>query len=771
MLKYGRFARLIGPLLGPLAAALVAPAPARGDVFTPVASYEPAETDLTVTANPGDVGLSVTRVPGGANGAPAATDGGYLLRVQIANEADRKVEFRHNWTTTTYDLAGNVELLADVYVASSGAIPGLIGIWSPNWQPPDAWQPATNIPTSTGAWRTVSFNVASRSQVNLDYIYAFVLENLAGPSGTLYVDNLRLRSPSGPQAPDGVAAVAYAGHNDVHWAPLNVVGLEGYHVYRAAAASGPFTRLTPAPVGGVVFRDEVGPGSPRLYYQVTSVVSGEESSATGTVSALYNGLSEDELLDLAQEQTFQYFWAGGHPNSGMAREGIGLGHPSDTVTIGGTGFGLMALVVGAERGFVTRFAAADRVRRIVRFLDGVNPDNPALPSGVQRYHGAWAHHYNGVTGATIPFAGAADNGGDLVETAFLVQGLLTVRQYFDDAASPVETEIRNRATSMWAGVEWDWYRRFPGGNVLYWHWSPTHEWQMNLPIRGFNETQIVYLLAVASPTHAMPASCYALGYAGLPGYANGNFYYGYQQWVGQPLGGPLFFTHYSHLGFDPRFKRDAFANYFDNSRNISLINRAHCIDNPGGFAGYGPLAWGLTASNGPTGYAAFSPTNDNGTIAPTAALSAMPYVPAESRATLRYFYDNYPALRGTYGFKDAFNPSAGWTAGGWLAIDQGPIVVMIENYRSGLLWKLFMRNPEINPMLAAIGLYYDVDFDTDGDIDGDDLPVFTTALAGPQIATPPPGVTAAEFALADLDGDGDVDLHDAALLQTLFTGP
>lgn len=740
---------------------------ASADVFTPVASYEPAESDLTLTRGAADATLTVTRVLGGAGGAPAATDGAYVVRLQFTNETDRKIEFRHDWTTSTYDLAGNDELLIDVYFTSAGSRPGVIGVWSPNWQPPDAWQPASSVPAQAGVWHTISLNVSQRSQTSLNYIHALVFENLAASAGTIYVDNLRLRSSAGPGVVRGVAANGCETYNELFWRPVGVQSLDGVHVYRSASAAGPFDRITASPVSGERYRDVVGIGSARQHYYVTSVVAGVESSPSEIVSAQYNGVTDEQLLDEVQHAAFRYFWDGGHPYSGMAREGIGLGHPLDTVTTGGTGFGLAALIVGAERGWITRAQAAGRTLRILRFLNGVRPDDPSQPSNVQRYHGAWAHHYHGVTGATIPFAGAADNGGDLVETALLMQGMLTSRQYFDgvDAA---ESEIRARATTLWHTVEWSWYRRFTNGQVLYWHWSPTNAWEMNLPIRGFNETQIVYLLAVASPTFAMPASSYHNGYAGNADYVNGNVYYGCRQWVGQPLGGPLFFTHYSHMGFDPRYRHDAYCNYDRNSRNISRINRAHCIDNPGNFAGYSPLVWGLTASNNPWGYLAHSPTDDNGTIAPTAALSAMAYVPVESLALLRHWVDNFGAdVFGTYGPYDAFNESAGWVAPGWLAIDQGPIVVMIENYRSGLCWRLFMANPEIAPALHAIGFRYDVDYDADGDIDAADAAIAVAAIAGPDVQTPPAGVTAAQFDLADLDFDRDVDLRDFAVTQRL----
>jgi len=734
-------------------------AAARGDIFTPLASYEPAEADLVVTANAGDPGLSVAIVPGGTGGAPAATDGTHVLRLTIANEADRKVEVRHAWSTTTYDLAGEDELLADVYVASAGALPGLMGIWSSNWNPPDAWQMASGIPTSTGVWTTVHFNVSARSQVGLDHIWAFILENMAGTSGTVFVDHLRFRRAGEPPAITGLAALAYADHVALTWNAYSGPDLVGYNVYRADAEEGPFAKLNGAVLAQPGYVDPAAPGDPRRYYYVTLQTDTAEVATSEVVSALYNGYTDELLMDIVQSFAFKYFWDGAHPNCFMAREGINMGHPSDTVTTGGTGMGLMNLVVGAERGFKPRADVASRVLAILTFLEDVTP----------RYHGAWSHHYHGVTGATIPFATFKDNGGDLVETAFLIEGILTARQYFDDPDDPTEVEIRERATRMWEDVEWDWYRRFAGGNVLYWHWSPDYNWDLNHPIRGYNEAQIVYLLAVASPTHPMPGACYNSGWAGVGGYVNGSSYYGFTQWVGEPLGGPLFFTHYSNLGFDPRYKRDAFANYFENARNISLIHRAYCIDNPDNFAGYNALAWGLTASFDPWGYDAHSPTNDNGTLTPTAALSAMPYTPDESLATLRYYFDTYGAnLFGSLGPYDAFNPQASWFAPGYIAIDQGTIVPMIENYRTGLCWRLFMSNPEIRPMMTAIGMFFEVDFDADGDVDLADHAVFADCVAGPDEATPPAGCAAADFADADLDGDGDVDLIDAAIFQTLF---
>ena len=729
-------------------------------VEVPLVSYEPSETWLTVQANAGDAGLTVTLLEGGVAGAPAATDGDYLLRVDVDGESDRKVEFRHFWSGATYDLAGFDQVLADVYVETPGALPGLMGIWTPDWDPPSAWEQATGIPTATGEWTTIAFDVSDREQIDLAQIWAFVLEDLAGTTGVAYVDNLRLTALSSTPAPANPAAIGYDGYNLLTWHPVSAVGLEGYNVYSALAPTGPFTLLTPAPVADSEFADVLPLGdAARRYYEVTAVANGDESDSASQVSAQYNGLTDDELLDTIQAATFRYFWDGAHPVSKIGLEGINMGHSTNTVTTGGTGFGLASLVVAVERGWITRADAAAHILTMLAFLEDVTP----------RYHGAWSHHYNGTTGATIAFAGYKDNGGDLVETAFLIQGILVAREYFDDLNDAVEIELRERATRLWEGVEWDWYRQYAGSDVLYWHWSPDYGWDLNHAIRGYNEAQMVYLLAVASPTHPMPPTSYYNGWAG-GSYANGGTFYGHTIWVGSDFGGPMFFTHYSNIGFDPRYKRDVYANYFLNARNIALTHHDHCTENPNEHAGYSAFAWGLTASFNPWGYSAHSPTNDNGTLTPTAALSSMPYTPAESLQAARYFYDTHGAsLWAGYGFKDAFNPGASWTAPGYIAIDQGPITPMIENYRTGLIWRLFMQVPEIQAMMPTIAMYYEVDFDQSGTVDFADWQVFAGCLFGPE--TPNGGCFIGNFADSDVDKDGDADMHDFSVLQMLINAP
>jgi hypothetical protein len=401
-------------------------------------------------------------------------------------------------------------------------------------------------------------------------------------------------------------------------------------------------------------------------------------------------LTDEELLTLVQSQTFKYFWDFGHPVSGMARERNSSG---DLVTSGGTGFGLMAMIVGVERGFITRQQAIERWETMFNFLENAD-----------RFHGAWSHWLSGVTGNVIAFS-TKDNGGDLVETAFLVQGMLTVRQYLDSNV-PAEAALIAQINTLWEGVEWDWYTK-GGQQVLYWHWSPQYGWEINHQIRGHNETQIVYTLAAASPTHPIEPSVYHQGYASNGGIQNGDTFYGFELPLGENKGGPLFFTHYSYLGMDPRNLQDDYANYWQQNVNHSLINRAYCIDNPQNFVGYSESCWGLTASDNHEGYSAHSPNNDKGVITPTAAISSIPYTPDESLEAIRHFYYYLgDRLWGEYGFYDAFNPTEGWVADSYLAIDQGPIICMIENYRTGLLWDLYMSAPEVTAGLDVLGFTY-----------------------------------------------------------------
>jgi hypothetical protein len=392
------------------------------------------------------------------------------------------------------------------------------------------------------------------------------------------------------------------------------------------------------------------------------------------------------LLDGVQRQTLRYFWDFGHPVSGLARERSNA--TPDVVSSGGSGFGLMAILVGIERRWIERGEGLDRLAAIVRFL-----------AAADRYHGVFPHWLHGGSGRTVPFA-RQDDGGDLVETSFLMAGLLAVRQYFGGVARR-ERELRELIDTLWRAVEWDWHTR--GEAVLYWHWSPVHGWAMNHPIHGWNECLVTYVLAASSPTHAIEPRVYHRGFAQGPAFVNGRRYDGITLPLGPDGGGPLFFAHYSFLGIDPRGLRDRYADYWQQNRAHTLINRAYCIANPKGFAGYGADCWGLTASDSIDGYVGHSPTDDRGVITPSAALSSYPYTPRHSLAALRHFAGLGERLWGEHGFRDAFSHAADWYAPSYIAIDEGPIVVMIENHRSGLLWRLLMSCPEIQRGLAALG--------------------------------------------------------------------
>ncbi|WP_031528647.1 glucoamylase family protein [Dyadobacter crusticola] len=399
-------------------------------------------------------------------------------------------------------------------------------------------------------------------------------------------------------------------------------------------------------------------------------------------------ITDEALLSLVQQQTFKYFWDFAHPVSGLARERNSSG---DVVTSGGSGFGIMTIPIAIERKFITRAAGLERMQKITAFLK----------DKTQKFHGAFPHWLNGATGSVVPFS-ERDNGADLVETSFLIQGLLTARQYFN-ANNAAESKLRADINTIWEKVEWDWFTKNKE-NVLYWHWSPTFGWEMNHQIRGWNECLITYMLAASSPTHSITREVYDKGWANSGGLKNGNSYFNIPLPLGEPYGGPLFFSHYSFLGLNPTGLQDQYADYFTQNKNHTLINYNYCIANPRAFYGYSDQCWGLTASDIPGGYSANSPANDRGVITPTAALSAFPYTPAESMKALKFFYYKLgDKTWGEYGFHDAFSLKDLWFADSYLAIDQGPIVVMIENHRSGLPWKLFMANPEVKSGLKKLG--------------------------------------------------------------------
>lgn len=424
-----------------------------------------------------------------------------------------------------------------------------------------------------------------------------------------------------------------------------------------------------------------------------------KQDAIGLSNTKKNNLTDTQLLNLVQKQTFNYFWEGADPNSGMARERIHMDEiyptsPKNTVTIGGSGFGVMAILVGVERDFITREQAVERFHKIVDFLETAD-----------RFHGAWPHWLNGETGKTLPFS-KKDTGGDLVETAFLVQGLLTVSEYFKDG-NEREKQLVAKIDTLWKTVEWNWYTK-NGEDVLYWHWSPTDGWDMNFPIGGYNECLIMYVLAAASPTYPIKESVYHKGWARNGKIVSNAKLYGEDMVLDyyehdESAVGPLFWAHYSYVGMDPRGLSDQYADYWKLNQNLAKIHYKYAVENPKKFDKYGDDMWGLTSSYSMKGYAGHRPGADLGVIAPTAALSSFPYTPKESMKMLRNVYENHDSLIGKYGPYDAFSFTDNWSLPRYLAIDQGPIPVMIENYRTGLLWNLFMTNKDVKSGLNKLG--------------------------------------------------------------------
>ena len=538
-----------------------------------------------------------------------------------------------------------------------------------------------------------------------------------GASHTLIIDEIRFEDDADSDAtahaslptPQKVSAVGYDRHVDVRWDPVQDAALDRYVIYRALDGKD-FRPIGIQIPGTQRFSDFLGTSGVTAQYKVAAMDRHyRQSQLSNPVSASTRELSDDELLTMLQEACFRYYWEAADPHSGMARENI----PGDErmVATGASGFGIMALVTGASRQLITREEAVDRLAKIVSFLE----------TG-QRYHGAWSHYMDGNTGKTMPVFGTFDNGGDLVETSFLMQGLLAARQYFHGRTEK-EQSLYRRITQLWETVEWDWYRETPQSDFLYWHWSSQWSWQIHHPLIGFNEVMITYLLAIASPTHGVPADLYYSGWAGqsetairyrggwssaVDGdhYGNGHTYFGTKLDVGVGTGGPLFFTHYSYMGFDPHRLHDRYtSSYFDNNRNLALVNRGYSIANPKHFAGYGPNAWGLTASDGPMGYLPHAPDNgsDDGPLTLTGALASFPYTPEASLAAFNHFYrDLGDQLWDIYGPRDAFNPSQNWVSNIYMGLNQAPITVMIENYRTGLVWKSFMANPEIGVMLQKL---------------------------------------------------------------------
>ena len=399
------------------------------------------------------------------------------------------------------------------------------------------------------------------------------------------------------------------------------------------------------------------------------------------------------LLDRLQYDAFRYMWDHTFPESGLAYEDS-RNRESGQATIGGSGFGVAAIVVAAERGWISREDAAKRILTMAVFLrDKTDRKN---------LHGAFPHWMDGRTGKTISF-GEQDNGADLVETAFMMQGLLIARAYFS-SDTDLEKELRACITELWHDVDWHWFTRSEN-NGLFWHWSPEHEFGMGMKISGFNEAMVAYVLALGSPTHPISREAAQYWYSTeeyQPKTGNG-----YTIEAANAYGGCMFLSHYSFIGLDPRRMADGHVRRGYMVRNIThtLMNRAYALESAPAEHQFSEGFWGLTACDVKGGYRYQSAYNEIGTVAPTAALSSMPYTPEYSMRVLWNIHDNYKdQMWGAFGPYDAFSLKDNWFDNSYLAIDQLPIVSMVENYRSGLLWSLFMNVPEVREGLERMGV-------------------------------------------------------------------
>jgi hypothetical protein len=431
-------------------------------------------------------------------------------------------------------------------------------------------------------------------------------------------------------------------------------------------------------------------------------------------------VSDAALLDDVERRSFQFFWDLADPRTLLIPDRAPT--PSFS-SIAAVGFGLTAYGIGAERGYVTRAAAAERTLATVRSLLAMK-QGPE-PRGISGYKGFFYHFLDMRTAERFKTVELST-----VDTSLLMAGVLFAQSYFD-RGDPTETAIRSTAEELYERVDWPWEQaRRPAISM---GWTPeegfhSYDW------RGYNEAMIVIVLALGSPTHPVDASAWEQY---TKTYRWGTFY-------GQEhlLFAPLFGHQYSHVWIDFRGIQDLFMrahgiDYFENSRRATLAQHAYAIANPNGYRDYGDRVWGLTACDGPMdatltidgrqrtfyGYAARGVTEgeirDDGTIAPTAAISSIVFTPELSLAALREMKSRYGSnLYSKYGFLDAFNPTLrtsrpgmagrvdpkqGWFDVDYLGIDQGPIVAMIENHRSGLVWKVMRKNPHIARGLKRAG--------------------------------------------------------------------
>jgi hypothetical protein len=507
---------------------------------------------------------------------------------------------------------------------------------------------------------------------------------------------LRFETPAVAEVTPPQNLVTRSGDKSIvlHWDTRDQTNLSGYRVYRSSAKDGPFSPATAGLTTSPSFADLSVTNTLDYFYRVIAVSQGGEESLPASIGpvAPHVFAKDDEFLDYIQQTGFDYFWYEANPSNGLIRDRT---RPGAACSIAAVGFGLTAIGIGIDHGWITRAQGSERVARTLKtFVE--KPQGPAA-YGTIGYNGWFYHFLDMDTGVRYTRFNTEVSS---VDTALLLGGVLYAKQYFA-GTNAQETTIRILAERIYDRLDWDWMAR--KSDVLSMGWHPETGF-LQATWNGYNEAMLLYCLGLAASNHPLPPSAWSR-WAGSYTWATNR---------SEPFitFGPLFGHQYSHCWIDFRNQADAYVgprcpSYFENSRRATLAQREYCIANPAGHLGYGSNIWGLTACDGPGGYSARGANpvqNDDGTIAPTAAGSSLPFTPEYSLPALRCFYDQFRTNLWTgYGFRDAFNLRANWWGPDVLGIDQGPMVIMIENYRSQSVWRTFMQNPEVQRGLRRAG--------------------------------------------------------------------
>jgi hypothetical protein len=482
----------------------------------------------------------------------------------------------------------------------------------------------------------------------------------------------------------------------LHWDENPEGSLVGYNGYRATSTNGPFALMVSVPLKSLSFEDLSVTNDQPYFYRVRAVNSaGESSDSEVGVGTPHAFVDNQDFLEYVQHTAVDFFWYEANPTNGLVRD---RSEPSSFCSIAAVGFGLTAIGIGIDHGWIPRAAGRDRV--LATLLTFWNQPQGTNATGIIGYKG-WFYHFLDMNKATR--WGTVELSS--IDTALFLAGALYAKQYFDGGDTN-EVQIRSLADALFNRVDWSWMAN--GASALDMGWKPESGFLSGRWI-GYDEGMILYVMGMGAATNPLPASSWAAWTRGYSWQTN----YGYA-FVNFP---PLFGHQYSHCWIDFRHVADVYMNakgitYFENSRRATLAQRAYAIAHAGLHAVYGSNVWGFTACDGPTtapylGYAARGappPTDDDGTIAPTAPGGSLPFAPEYCLPTLRYLYDHYRTnIWCGYGFRDAFNVQAKWWDPDVLGIDQGPIAIMAENYRNQSVWRRFMQNPEIQRGLNAAG--------------------------------------------------------------------